>query len=241
MEYVFGTCGHTNIALLDALSRSRIRFVIARHEQAAAHAADGYARMSGQPGVLLLHVGPGHDERGHRRGHGRARLHPAGGHQRRRALLLRGPASAPGSQPARRRRPDRDLPAVHQAGLARAPGRGPARFTERAFWTATSGRPGAVLLNVPMDIFSRPVPAERSRLPAARGHRAARPARRRGGPHRRAAGQRRAAADLHRRRAARPGRAAGAARPGRAPGHPGRALADGQGHRAGQTIRCCSA
>ena len=59
VEYVFGTCGHTNIALLDALSRSRIRFVIARHEQAAAHAADGYARASGKPGVLLLHVGPG--------------------------------------------------------------------------------------------------------------------------------------------------------------------------------------
>jgi acetolactate synthase-1/2/3 large subunit len=34
------------------------------------------------------------------------------------------------------------------------------RFTERAFWTATSGRPGAVLVNVPMDIFSRPLPAE---------------------------------------------------------------------------------
>ena len=32
------------------------------------------------------------------------------------------------------------------------------RFTERAFWTATSGRPGAVLVNVPMDIFSRPLP-----------------------------------------------------------------------------------
>ena len=32
------------------------------------------------------------------------------------------------------------------------------RFTERAFWTATSGRPGAVLLNVPMDLFSRPCP-----------------------------------------------------------------------------------
>ena len=32
------------------------------------------------------------------------------------------------------------------------------RFTERAFWTATSGRPGAVLLNVPMDLFSRELP-----------------------------------------------------------------------------------
>ncbi|MBV9451423.1 MAG: thiamine pyrophosphate-binding protein, partial [Streptosporangiaceae bacterium] len=34
------------------------------------------------------------------------------------------------------------------------------RFTERAFWTATSGRPGAVLLNVPMDLFSREVGGE---------------------------------------------------------------------------------
>ena len=59
VEYVFGTCGHTNIALLDAMGRSSIRFVIARHEQAAAHAADGYARATGKPGVLLLHVGPG--------------------------------------------------------------------------------------------------------------------------------------------------------------------------------------
>ena len=40
------------------------------------------------------------------------------------------------------------------------------RFTERAFWTATSGRPGAVLLNVPMDLFSRQVPPD---LPSAAG------------------------------------------------------------------------
>ena len=51
------------------------------------------------------------------------------------------------------------------------------RFTERAFWTATSGRPGAVLLNVPMDIFSRPVPEElaaRYPLPADAGRPGAR-------------------------------------------------------------------
>src|SRR5689334_13827714 len=46
VEYVFGTCGHTNIALLAAFDEVGIEFVIARHEQAAAHAADGYARMS---------------------------------------------------------------------------------------------------------------------------------------------------------------------------------------------------
>jgi acetolactate synthase-1/2/3 large subunit len=59
VDVVFGLCGHTIIALLDALGRSRIRFVSTRHEQVAAHAADGYARASGKPGVVLTHLGPG--------------------------------------------------------------------------------------------------------------------------------------------------------------------------------------
>src|SRR5215510_3492156 len=59
VEVIFGLCGHTVVQMLDALSRSRIRFITTRHEQVAAHAVDGYARVSGKPGVLLLHVGPG--------------------------------------------------------------------------------------------------------------------------------------------------------------------------------------
>src|SRR5262245_40837249 len=59
VDVIFGLCGHTIIALLDALGKSRIRFVSTRHEQVAAHAADGYARASGKPGVLLTHLGPG--------------------------------------------------------------------------------------------------------------------------------------------------------------------------------------
>src|SRR4249920_2593001 len=59
VEVIFGLCGHTVIALLDALGKSRIRFISTRHEQIAAHAADGYARASGKPGVLLTHLGPG--------------------------------------------------------------------------------------------------------------------------------------------------------------------------------------
>src|SRR6476620_944040 len=59
IEVIFGLCGHTNIAFLDALGKSKIRFVSTRHEQVAAHAADGYARASGKPGVLLTHLGPG--------------------------------------------------------------------------------------------------------------------------------------------------------------------------------------
>ena len=59
VEVVFGLCGHTVIAMLDALGKSRIRFVTTRHEQTAAHAADGYARATGKPGVVLSHLGPG--------------------------------------------------------------------------------------------------------------------------------------------------------------------------------------
>jgi acetolactate synthase-1/2/3 large subunit len=157
VEYVFGTCGHTNIALLDALGRSGIDFVIGRHEQAAAHAADGYARASGKPGVVLLHVGPG-------------MMNAVTGVAT--AALDSVPLIAiSGDIPSyfRGRHPhqevnlhaDADQTAIYRPFVKRAwhvhRAEDLTRFTERAFWTATSGRPGAVLLNVPMDLFSRQV------------------------------------------------------------------------------------
>jgi hypothetical protein len=59
VEVIFGLCGHTVIGFLDAIGKSRIRFISTRHEQIAAHAADGYARASGKVGVLMTHLGPG--------------------------------------------------------------------------------------------------------------------------------------------------------------------------------------
>ena len=60
VDHVFGICGHTNISLLAAFERQGApRFITTRHEQVAAHAADGFARASGKTGVVLLHVGPG--------------------------------------------------------------------------------------------------------------------------------------------------------------------------------------
>ena len=59
VEHVFGLCGHTNIAVLTELGKSSIRFVNTRHEQIAAHAADGYARMKKKAAVVLSHLGPG--------------------------------------------------------------------------------------------------------------------------------------------------------------------------------------
>jgi acetolactate synthase-1/2/3 large subunit len=170
VEYVFGTCGHTNIALLDALGRSRIRFVIARHEQAAAHAADGYARLSGRPGVLLTHVGPGLMNAV--TGVATAALDSVP------LVAISGdvPSYYAGRHPHQEvnLHADTDQAAIFRPFVKRAwhPHRAEdvGRFLERAFWTATSGRPGAVLLNVPMDLFSRPVPAgARHPLPAEAG------------------------------------------------------------------------
>ena len=49
VKHIFGLCGHTNIAVLSAMANRQIRFIMVRHEQIAAHAADGYARVTGRP------------------------------------------------------------------------------------------------------------------------------------------------------------------------------------------------
>jgi thiamine pyrophosphate-dependent acetolactate synthase large subunit-like protein len=59
VRVVFGLPGVHNLALWRSLAESRIRLVGVRHEQAAAYAADGYARASGQVGVALTTTGPG--------------------------------------------------------------------------------------------------------------------------------------------------------------------------------------
>ena len=60
VEYVFGLPGHGNMNILDAIYDSnQISFKLVRHEQAAAHIADGYARISGEVAVCCSSVGPG--------------------------------------------------------------------------------------------------------------------------------------------------------------------------------------
>jgi thiamine pyrophosphate-dependent acetolactate synthase large subunit-like protein len=59
VEVVFGLPGVHNLALWEALRGSPIRLVGVRHEQAAAYAADGYARVTGKLGVALTTTGPG--------------------------------------------------------------------------------------------------------------------------------------------------------------------------------------
>ncbi len=59
VEVMFGIPGGASIPFYDALYDSSIRHILTRHEQAAAHAADGYARASGKVGVCSATSGPG--------------------------------------------------------------------------------------------------------------------------------------------------------------------------------------
>jgi acetolactate synthase-1/2/3 large subunit len=158
VEVIFGLCGHTVIAFLDALGKSRIRFISTRHEQVAAHAADGYARASGKPGILLTHLGPGLTNAA--TGVANAALDSIplvviagdvpsyyfGRHPHQEVNLHMDADQYQIYRPFCKRiyRVDRaeDLP----------------RTVERAFHLAQSGRPGPVLVDVPMDIFSAHLP-----------------------------------------------------------------------------------
>ncbi len=60
VEFVFGYPGGAVLPIYDALfNDSRIRHILVRHEAGAAHAAEGYARSTGKPGVVLVTSGPG--------------------------------------------------------------------------------------------------------------------------------------------------------------------------------------
>lgn len=59
VEYVFGIPGEENIHLVEALSRSSIRYVLVRHEQAASFMAETYGRLTGRAGVCSATLGPG--------------------------------------------------------------------------------------------------------------------------------------------------------------------------------------
>ncbi len=60
VEYVFGYPGGALLHIYDALyKQDAVKHILTRHEQGAAHAADGYARSSGKPGVVLVTSGPG--------------------------------------------------------------------------------------------------------------------------------------------------------------------------------------
>ncbi len=59
VEVIFGFPGGSILDIYDEMSRAEIRHILVRHEQGAAHMADGYARATGRVGVCLVTSGPG--------------------------------------------------------------------------------------------------------------------------------------------------------------------------------------
>ncbi len=154
VRHIFGLCGHTNIAVLSAMANSRLKFVNVRHEQIAAHAADGYARATGKTSVLLTHLSPGLTNAA--TGVANASLdctpmvviagdvpsHYFGKHPHQEVNL-----HADGSQWEIYRPFVKRAWRVDKAELF-------PEIIEKAFLLAESGQPGPVLVDVPMDVFS---------------------------------------------------------------------------------------
>ncbi|UCE46394.1 MAG: thiamine pyrophosphate-binding protein [Phycisphaerales bacterium] len=153
VRYVFGVPGDQLYPILDAIYKDkRIDFVTMRHEAAAAHAADAWARTTGEPGVCLGTVGPGA------------------------ANLVGGvyPAFADSipmivitaQNQAWRSYPDHgSMQALDQISLFKAVTKWNAlvshwsripELTQRAFRMATSGEPGPVHLDFPSDVLFKP-------------------------------------------------------------------------------------
>jgi len=61
IEYIFGYSGGAAIPIFDALEtvKTKMKFILVRHEQGAVHMADGYARATGKPAAVLVTSGPG--------------------------------------------------------------------------------------------------------------------------------------------------------------------------------------
>jgi acetolactate synthase-1/2/3 large subunit len=157
VRHIFGLCGHTNIAVLSALAGSAIRFVNVRHEQIAAHMADGYARAKRQTAVVLSHLGPGLTNAA--TGVANAALDSIP------MVVIAGdvPSHYYGKHPHQEVNLHADAsqyeiyrPFVKRAWRVERPELFP-EIIDKAFQLAESGRPGPVLVSVPMDVFSREV------------------------------------------------------------------------------------
>jgi acetolactate synthase-1/2/3 large subunit len=151
---VFGLCGHTNIAVLAAMADSAIELVNVRHEQIAAHAADGYARMTGRASVVLSHLSPGLTNAATGVANAALDCIPM--------VVIAGdvPSHYYGKHPHQEVNLHADAaqfeiyrPFVKRAWRVDTPELLP-EIVEKAFALAESGQPGPVLVDVPMDVFS---------------------------------------------------------------------------------------
>jgi acetolactate synthase-1/2/3 large subunit len=152
---VFGYPGASVLQIYDELPGSGIRHILVRHEQAAAHAADGYARASGNPGICLATSGPGACNLVTGIATAYADSVPVIAITGQVPTALLGTSAFQEADIIGITRPvtKRNFPVREGAEL-------PAIIDE-AFDVATSGRPGPVLVDIPKDITSGEIPEKR--------------------------------------------------------------------------------
>ncbi|MDR1677428.1 MAG: biosynthetic-type acetolactate synthase large subunit [Deltaproteobacteria bacterium] len=148
VKVIFGYPGATTIDIHHHLAVSGLRFVLCRHEQAAVHAADGYARSTGRPGVVLVTSGPGATN---------TITGLAGAHMDSVPVLVFS------GQVSRLSIGNDAFQEVDIVGVSRPITKHNylvlsteelAQTVKEAFYVATSGRPGAVLVDLPKDVMS---------------------------------------------------------------------------------------
>ncbi len=153
VEYIFGYSGGSVIPIFDAMmtTPTDIKFVLVRHEQGAAHMADGYARATGKPAVVLVTSGPGATNviTGVMTAHmdsvpmicltGQSVSWMIGKDAFQEADIF-----------------DISMPVVKHSYLLTSPDDIP-RTIREAFHIATTGRPGPVLIDVPKDMSAGPM------------------------------------------------------------------------------------
>ncbi len=156
VEYIFGYSGGAAIPIFDALvtTGTKIKLVLVRHEQGAAHMADGYARATGRPGVVLVTSGPGATNT--LTGILTAHMDSVP------MIVLTGQAVR--SMIGKDAFQEADIfgitmPVVKHSYLVKEPNHIP-RVVREAFFITNSGRPGPVLIDLPKDVTSAPCTAD---------------------------------------------------------------------------------
>lgn len=174
VEYVFGYPGGSALHIYDAIFRNKaVKHILVRHEQAATHAADGYARVTGRAGVVLVTSGPGATNA--ITGIATAYMDSIP------MVVISG--QVPSDKIGEDAFQETDMvgvsrPIVKHSFLVKNAADIP-EIVKKAFYIAETGRPGPVVIDVPKDVTS---PAEtfpyeypkkvkiRSYFPAEKGH-----------------------------------------------------------------------
>lgn len=151
VELVFGIPGGSVIPLYDVLRKSSIKHVLTKHEQGAVHAADGYARVTGRPGVCFATSGPGATNLV--TGLATAQMDSSP------VIAITGQAASPFIGKDSFQEADMiglSLPITKHSYQVRDAHDIPSIIAE-AFFVATQGRPGPVLIDIPKDVFTQRV------------------------------------------------------------------------------------